>query len=135
MKIKILAYVCFMHFIITYVIECLMMFGFLSLNTDLESYINKDLLKEELIVPTNRTDQEKAFDVILRNDNILTYVNGSQTKIKFFYIGYVISFIYLGMLISSLKKFNQKKVLKDGIYEEQRDEEETNHDELNDSLY
>ena len=62
-------------------------------------------------------------------------MNGSQTKIKFFYIGYVISFIYLGMLISSLKKFNQKKVLKDGVYEEQIDEEEANHDELNDSLY
>ena len=57
----------------------------------------------------NRTSEEKAIDRILRNDNILTYVNGSPTKIKFFYIGYVISCIYLGMLITSLYKFNYKK--------------------------
>lgn len=102
MKIKILGFVCFMHFIITYVIECLMMFGFLSLNTDLASHINKDLIQEDLQTQKNRTSDEKAIDRILRNDNILTYVNGSPTKIKHYYIGYVISFIYLGMLISSL---------------------------------
>ena len=57
MKIKILAYVCFMHFIITYVIECLMMFGFLSLNIDLASHIDKDIMKEHMKVRTNMTSE------------------------------------------------------------------------------
>ena len=92
MKIKILGYVCFMHFILTYVIECLMMFGFLSLNTNLATHIDEDIKKQYMKVPKNTTS-ENPKDRIIRIDNIMTYINPAPNKIEFFYIGYVISFI------------------------------------------